>query len=407
VNRHHVSTLRHVVWELTLACDLACGHCGSRAAKPRDNELSTDEALKVVAELAAMGAREVSLIGGEAYLRSDWAAIARAIVDAGLICSMVTGGRGFTKERARAAKEAKIDSISISVDGIAETHDIQRGVIGSFDAAVQAFENLSEAGVPVSANSQLNRLSFPDLDAMLDLFIKYRAHGWQVAMTVPMGRAQSHADWLFQPSDLLLVFPKLEQLSIRGKANGVRLFPGNNVGYFGPHERTLRSVAAAEGEATYFQGCHAGIAGLGLEADGAVKGCPSLPSASYTGGNVRNESIASIWERASELTFNRSDRSHELWGFCGSCYYRSICKGGCSWTAHVFFGRRGNNPFCHHRALEMNKIGLREVLTLNTPGDGAPFDHGTWDIRVEPATTSPAWTPERTQPRRRLKLHTE
>ena len=400
-----MSTLRHVVWELTLACDLACGHCGSRAAKPRKEELSTAEALRVVAELAAMGAREVSLIGGEAYLREDWTEIARAIVDAGMICSMVTGGRGFTKARAQAAKAAKIDSISISVDGIGETHDIQRGVVGSFDAAVQAFENLSEAGVPVSANSQLNRLSFPDLDAMLDLFLKYRSHGWQVAMTVPMGRAQEHTDWLFQPSDLLLVFPKLEQLAIRSKAHGLRLFPGNNVGYFGPHEQTLRGVVAGEGETAYFQGCHAGIAGLGLEADGAVKGCPSLPTASYTGGNVRTESIAAIWERSAELMFNRSDRSQELWGFCGSCYYRSICKGGCSWTAHVFFGKRGNNPFCHHRAVEMDKQGLREVLSLMTPGDGAPFDHGIWETKVEPKTKSEAWSPDRTKPRRKLKLH--
>ncbi len=398
-----------MVWELTLACDLACGHCGSRAAKPREGELTTAEALDVVSQLAELGAREVSLIGGEAYLRDDWTTIARAIADAGMICSMVTGGRGFTKERARAARDAGLDSVSISVDGIGPTHDVQRGVAGSFEAAVRAFENLAEAGVPVSANSQLNRLSFPELDAMLDLFLQHGAHGWQVAMTVPMGRAQEHPDWLFQPRDLLVVFPKLAELSARAKAAGLRLFPGNNVGYFGPHEERLRGVGAEEGQTAYFQGCHAGVAGLGLEADGAVKGCPSLPTASYTGGHVRTERIASIWERAGELSFNRSDRAHELWGFCGGCYYRSVCKGGCSWTAHVFFGRRGNNPYCHHRALEHEKQGLHEVLPLRTPGDGSPFDHGAWDVRVEPAKGSSnevvaAWSPGRTEPRRRLRV---
>ena len=59
----------HVVWELTLACNLKCSHCGSRAGKRRPNELTTDEALEVVEALARLGTRELTIIGGEAYLR--------------------------------------------------------------------------------------------------------------------------------------------------------------------------------------------------------------------------------------------------------------------------------------------------------------------------------------------------
>ncbi|HRI66555.1 MAG TPA: radical SAM protein, partial [Polyangium sp.] len=102
------SGLVYVVWELTLRCDHACHHCGSRAARARPDELSTQEALDVVAQLASMGASEVTLIGGEAYLREDWDTIARAIVDHGMRCTMTTGGRGMTPERARRAKTAGI-----------------------------------------------------------------------------------------------------------------------------------------------------------------------------------------------------------------------------------------------------------------------------------------------------------
>src|SRR5262245_28219769 len=62
----------YAVWELTLRCDLACRHCGSRAGRARPDELSTEEALDVVRQLAELGTREVTLIGGEAYLRDDW-----------------------------------------------------------------------------------------------------------------------------------------------------------------------------------------------------------------------------------------------------------------------------------------------------------------------------------------------
>src|SRR3979490_2460005 len=95
--RAHVPV--HVVWEITLACNLKCGHCGSRAGKRRANELSTSECLDVVRQLAAAGTREITLIGGEAYLRRDWLEIAAEIARHGIHCGVQTGARGLTRER--------------------------------------------------------------------------------------------------------------------------------------------------------------------------------------------------------------------------------------------------------------------------------------------------------------------
>ena len=111
------TSLIHVVWELTLACDLACGHCGSRAGAPRSAELSTHEALEVVHQLAEMGTRERTLIGGDAYLREDWHVIARAIHDAGMMASMVTGGRGMTKAAPSSLKTRNRSTLSESCRG--------------------------------------------------------------------------------------------------------------------------------------------------------------------------------------------------------------------------------------------------------------------------------------------------
>src|ERR1700691_1657861 len=69
----------HAVWEITLRCDLACRHCGSRAGRERPEELTTAEALNLVDQMAELGVKEVTLIGGEAYLRDDWTDIARSV----------------------------------------------------------------------------------------------------------------------------------------------------------------------------------------------------------------------------------------------------------------------------------------------------------------------------------------
>src|SRR5258706_5379345 len=105
----------YAVWEITLRCDLACRHCGSRAGKARANELSTAEALVLVDQMADLGVEEVSLIGGEVYLREDWLSIVRRVRARGMICGIVTGGSGMKRDRARAATEPGAMGRSVSV----------------------------------------------------------------------------------------------------------------------------------------------------------------------------------------------------------------------------------------------------------------------------------------------------
>jgi MoaA/NifB/PqqE/SkfB family radical SAM enzyme len=134
------------VWEVTLRCDLACRHCGSRAGRERPDELTTEECLDVVQQLADLGTREVALIGGEAYLRDDWLGIVSAIRDRGMLATMTTGGRGVTRELALAAKRAGLHSVSVSLDGDEPTHDRLRGVRDSYGYAIAALAHLRDAG---------------------------------------------------------------------------------------------------------------------------------------------------------------------------------------------------------------------------------------------------------------------
>src|SRR6185369_7469903 len=137
----------HAVWEITLACDLKCNHCGSRAGRRRPDELTTEECLDLVAQLARLGTREVTLIGGEAYLRRDWVEIVRAVRAHGMDCTMQTGALHLNEERIMRAAEAGVKAIGVSVDGLEELHDSLRGVKGSYRAAFEALRLLREHGV--------------------------------------------------------------------------------------------------------------------------------------------------------------------------------------------------------------------------------------------------------------------
>ncbi|HEY8039331.1 MAG TPA: radical SAM protein [Polyangiaceae bacterium] len=370
---------QYAVWEVTLRCDLACRHCSSRAGRARPDELSTAEALDLVEQLADLGVLEVTLIGGEAYLRDDWLQIVRAIRGRGMECTIVSGGRGFTRDRARAARDAGVMSVSLSIDGAEETHDTLRGLKGSHAAALAAMSHLAHEGVQVSANTQIGRLNRHELPLVFDRIAGAGAHSWQLQITVAAGRVADDPSLLLEPYHMLEVLPAVARVKAQADARDLRIWPGNNLGYYGPFEALLRGNLPGGRRGS----CGAGRAIIGIESNGALKACPSLPSEAYVGGNVRDDRLRDVWERAEPLRFTRNDRRSELWGHCAGCYYADDCLGGCSWTAHSLFGRRGNNPFCHHRALDLLRRGRRERLVQMVPPSGAPFDHGRFEIVEE------------------------
>ena len=70
--------------------------------------------------------------------------------------------------RARAAKDAGVQSVSVSIDGRQETHDAVRGVKGSHRAAFEAMANLREVGLQVAANTQIGRYNLREIPEVFD-----------------------------------------------------------------------------------------------------------------------------------------------------------------------------------------------------------------------------------------------
>jgi len=369
------------VWALTQACDQRCRACGPRSGRALRNELRTDQALALVDELAALGVGEVVLIGGEAYLRPDFLQVIRAIRERGMKATMTTGGFGFTAQHVEAAVEAGLQLVSFSIDGLAETHDALRGRDGSWERAFAGIARVREAGAAAAANTQINRRNLEDLPALADRLADAGIVSWQMFLTIPHGGAADHPELVLQPYMMLEVFEQIERILERCRASGITVWPGNNLGYFGPLETALRRDMS---DRAYYPGCQAGLTGLGIEADGSIKSCPSLGGSANTGGSWPGDSLRDIWDQAPQMRRIERRTLDDLWGFCRDCYYADVCMGGCTATSEPLFGKPGNNPFCHHRALELDGRGLRERLVHIEPAPGLPFDHGRFELVVEP-----------------------
>jgi radical SAM protein with 4Fe4S-binding SPASM domain len=174
--------------------------------------------------------------------------------------------------------------------------------------------------------------------------------------------------------------PLLADLYLEAAGRGLLMVVGNNIGYFGPYEHLWRGFG---NERVHWSGCSAGHTVLALEADGTVKGCPSLATVGFAGGNVRDLTLEHIWQSSPEIHFGRLRSINDLWGFCRSCYYAEVCRGGCTWTSHSLLGRPGNNPYCHYRALELAKQGLRERIVKVQDAPATSFAIGEFELITE------------------------
>ncbi len=381
----------YVVWETTMRCDHSCSHCGSRAEFSRPNELTTAEQYEVADQLIRLGTREVTLIGGEAYLRSDVYELVEYLSKAGIYVAIQTGGLGLTPRRMEKLKAAGLRGIGVSIDGPADVHDVLRNREGSFAAGIRAMKLAKEAGMNVTSNTQVNQLTLGRFKETADAVREAGAKVWRIQLTVPMGRAADRPEWLLQPWQMVDAIDELAAIKteLLTEAYHAGIAPnkvmnvtmGNNIGYYGPHEHLLRSTPGVAAKAWY--GCQAGRFTLGIESDGKIKGCPSLPTAPYVGGNVRDVTIEDLWNNNERLRFVRDRDSSELSGFCKTCYYADVCRAGCSFTTHCFFGTRGNNPFCYHRVSKLAETGVRERVVQVEGAAGLPYDFGKFEIVEE------------------------
>ena len=351
---------RACVWELTLSCNLRCKHCGSFAGSRRDDELSLDENLAIADQLAALGCRRVTLSGGEPTLNPDWDRIGKRLADHCIKVNLISNGWHFTEAHVARAKAAGLCGAAFSLDGFEAEHDEFRQA-GSFSRVLAAIDACVKGGLPVAVNTTINKLNARQLRRLREFVVERGVFSMQVQLATPSGNMGEHRDLVLDPADLVWFVPELADIC---RLNTRRFFAvaADDIGYYGIAEQGLRDDG---GELPFWIGCRAGCQVVGIESNGNVKGCLSLPSSMhgesrFVEGNLRDRTLAEIWQGESAFAFNRKHTDDQLTGFCRVCRYRDFCRGGCTWTVycHALAGGAGN-PFCFYfQALKQGRFDL-------------------------------------------------
>lgn len=329
----------YCVWELTLLCNMRCVHCGSSAGRAREHELTVAECLPLADELAALGCRHATLIGGEIFLYRGWEEIAGRLADRGVLVNIITNGLVLDDAEIEKIRLAKLCNVCLSIDGLKESHDAIRRR-DSFDRALRALGRLRSEGIPVSVVTTLMESNVKELPGLHALLVEYGVESWQLQIGTPMGNLAAARDRVLNPSHI----PEITQfIRTHRDASKVWILAGDDIGYYDENEMYLRNMPGA---ICAWQGCSAGLRTIGIDSIGNVKGCESLYDERFIEGNVRTESLTAIWTRPGAFSYNRAFDVAHLAGACSGCDKGERCRGGCRGVCHFGVGHLFENPYC-------------------------------------------------------------
>lgn len=345
MDEYKIETL---VWELTMGCNLRCRHCGSSCKQKFNDELTTEEALNVVEQIAEVNPKWVCLSGGEPLLRDDWATIAAALTHRNIEVRLITNGTLVTREIAHKMHKIGISIVSVSVDGTEEIHDRVRGT-GVFRKVLNAFECLKAENVSIGVNTTVMKDNVSLLEDMSQIFVEYGVCSWQLQPAIPQGRMSEKRDYVLSHAELTEVIDFSYRKNIEGKIN---VFLAETIGYNTKKEIASRMLALNADKPVIFKGCNAGIRSLGILRNGDVVGCTSVRRPEFVEGNLKDRRLYDLWNDPNSFAWRRNMTVSELGPKCQKCKYVKTCMGGCTNIRLTMSdGIHGDNPMCLYSAL--------------------------------------------------------
>jgi radical SAM protein with 4Fe4S-binding SPASM domain len=325
-------------WELTLACDLQCGHCGSSAGTPRQHELTTEEALALCDQFPQMLVQEVDFTGGEPLLREDWPLLAMRLRDHGIAVKIVTNGTTLDDATITLMKETGVAGIGVSIDGLAATHDMIRGYVGLYDSLMASIEKAIVSGLSLTVITGIHPFNLHELAEMMYRFLAAGVRNWRLQPIFPLGRALTSSSQLrLTERDFLEFGSFIKKWEPRARAEGMIMRTGDAFGFF---------TELDDGDPPW-RGCPAGMFSCGITSDGGIKGCLSMPD-NLIEGNLREHDFWDIWFHPDSFAYNRKFSSVGPDSLCADCDRVEQCRGGCNAMSYARTGQFHNDSYCYH-----------------------------------------------------------
>ncbi|MGE5308686.1 MAG: radical SAM protein [Deltaproteobacteria bacterium] len=334
-----------VVWNCSRRCNLSCIHCYLNSAnKDYANELSTEQARRMIDDLAAFKVPVLLFSGGEPLMRRDLFELNDYARGRGIRTVISTNGTLINEENAKKIKAGSFDYVGVSLDAIGENNDRFRGTKGAFEMALKGIRNLVKVDQKVGLRFTITRHNYPDLKGIFELVEREEIERICFYHLVYVGRgsAMTHDDL---PRDQMRdcvesICSWAESMHRRGIGREV-LTVDNHCDAIYVYLRELKRDKARAAKILellqYNKGNASGIGIANVDNEGNVHADQFWRT--YTFGNVKQRPFGEIWmDTADPLMAGLKDRKKLLKGRCARCRWLELCNGNFRARGEAVFG---------------------------------------------------------------------
>lgn len=341
--------------ELTWRCNLRCIHCYLSSPKST-SELSTDEYIRIIDQLAEAGTMWLLITGGEPLLRADFKEIYLHIKKRGIFPTLFTNATFITPELAAFLAEWRPFSVEVSLYGATrKTYEKITGIPGAYDRCLRGIKLLTRHGIKPQLKTMVMQENIHELKQMhdlaagLDLGFRFDA-----LLNPTLGGGLEPTEHRLDPE----VVVELDK-RYRDRAAGWAEF--------------LEKFGQAKPSQTLFS-CGAGINNFHIDPEGRLCACLLARGEHY---DLRHGSFQDGWD--GPIREFRMRRAPKLYA-CGSCTLRSLCGRCPGWAALETGKPEGSVDYLCRvaalRALEFGDTAVRQAgQALLKSLEGAPSAH--------------------------------
>lgn len=300
-------------WNTTNDCNLYCAHCYRESGEKAKGELDTNEAKKLIDEIAKAGFHIMIFSGGEPLMREDIFELIAYAKEKGLRPVLGSNGTLITKEVAEKLKEAGLMAAGISLDSLNKaSHNKLRGAEDAWEKAVEGMENCKCVGLPFQIHTTVMDWNENEVTDLMDFAVEIGARAHHIFFLIPTGRGEDIKEMALDRASYENV---LKRIMTKAKEVPIEVKPTCAPQFI----RVAQEVGKAQ---RFSKGCLAGLTYCIISPKGDVQPCAYMKMEI---GNVRDKAFDEIWETSEVF---KTLRTMDYDGQCGLCGYGKTC-GGC------------------------------------------------------------------------------
>ena len=329
--------------DITNRCNLRCRYCYHfESAGDGGGDLPPREWIRFFGELNRCAVTEVTMAGGEPFIRKDLKEIIGGIVSNRMRFSILSNGTLIDDDMAAfLSATGRCNTVQVSIDGsVPVTHDSMRGR-GSFVKAAEGIRTLQRHNVPVAVRVTIHRKNVHDLESVARLLLDdLGLSGFSTNSASYMGLCRKNAEMVqLTVGERTLAMETLMRLNERydGRIQAMA-GPLAEAQHWSEMERARRKGLPTLPGGGALTGCGCIFQKMGVRSDGVMVPCTMLSHIEL--GRINQDDLREVWQGHEELRRLRARSGMALseFSFCEGCPYTGYCAGNCPGVAFSMMG---------------------------------------------------------------------